>query len=124
MKGPAALKKVLADHRLWLESKGEKGRQADLTSDDIIAANLIYATMTFADLTCATGVAHPPVKDPRGYRCIAVAWSDGWQIFAGCHSFTLAEAREHWGVRYSGIRGIGDAYLFALDWLEKQPLPV
>jgi hypothetical protein len=94
---------------------------AGLSGADLSWADLRGADLSGADLSWAVGIAHPPVNDPRGYRCIAVWHADGWRIAAGCRWFTLAEARAHWGDGYAGNRAIGDAYLRALEWLTEQP---
>ena len=49
-------------------------------------------------------------------------WTDSqWIIYGGCHKFTVAEARAHWGNDYSGDRATGEGWLFALNWLDNQP---
>lgn len=56
----------------------------------------------------------------RGHARIAYWGSDGAiRISAGCHDFSLAEARTHWGAGYSGERRIGDEYLALLDYIER-----
>ena len=94
---------------------------ANLTYADLTYANLTGANLTDADLTHAVGVLHPPINDPRGYRCVAVWHSDGWRIAAGCRWLTVVMAREHWGEAYTGDRAIGNAYLAAIEWLDQQP---
>ena len=124
---------MLENHRLWLANAAGGERleyHADLTDANLTDANLAYAdlaranltraNLTDADLTHAVGVLHPPINDPRGYRCVAVWHSDGWRIAAGCRWHTVAEAREHWGADYDGDRSIGDTYLAAVEWVAKQ----
>ena len=50
------------------------GRRVDLSTDKTIDAG----------------------ADRRGYRFVAVHAEAGLRIVAGCHSFTLREARRHW----------------------------
>lgn len=91
-------------------------RWANLSGADLSGADLSGANLSGAGVLCLH------IGDPRGYRPVAV-WHDQWVIFAGCRKFTIAQAREHWGVKYHGIRSTGDQYLAAMDWLEKQPKP-
>ena len=95
---------------------------AYLADANLAGANLTRANLRGANLT-GTRILCLPLHDPRGYRPVAVAHSEGWVVASGCRWFTLAKAREHWGPEYSGDRAIGDLYLAALDWLEEQPLP-
>ena len=93
--------------------------RADLREADLRYANLRGADLTGVDLHGAVGVVHPPVNDPRGHRCVAIARPDGWRIASGCRWFTLDEAEAHWGDQYEGDRDIGDAYLAAVAWLRR-----
>lgn len=99
------LNAILASHKEWLE-RGVGGR-ANLTGADLRGANLL----------------HPPVNDPRGYRCVAVWRNDQWMIAAGCRWLNVPEAIIHWGPDYAGDRAIGDAYLSAVEWVAVQPGP-
>ena len=52
------LKRVLNQHKLWLDSNGDQGKRADLAGADLsranlIGANLIGANLIGADLTGA-----------------------------------------------------------------------
>ncbi len=100
---------------------------ANLTGAYLAGANLTRANLTGANLTRAnltgTRILCLPLHDPRGYRPVAVAHSEGWVVASGCRWLPLAQAREHWGRKYAGDRSIGDLYLAALDWLAEQPLP-
>ena len=96
-------------------------READLREADLSGANLSGANLSKADLLGAIGIIHPPINDPRGYRCIAVWYDDQWRIAAGCRWFTVDEGRRHWGPDYTGDRAIGDAYLAAVEWAAQQP---
>ena len=44
------LNKILGDHKLWVESKGEKGRQANLEGADLTSAKLQGAILHGANL--------------------------------------------------------------------------
>ena len=103
--------------------RGSNLRGSDLRGSNLRDSDLRGSNLSGSNLMHARGVLHPPINDPRGYRCIAVWHSTGWQIVAGCRQFGISEAREHWGDPYTGYRTIGDAYLAALEWLEKQPEP-
>ena len=96
-------------------------RWADLSEADLRGANLSGANLSKADLLGAIGIIHPPINDPRGYRCIAVWYDDQWRIAAGCRWFTVDEGRRHWGPDYTGDRAIGDDYLAAVEWAAQQP---
>ena len=47
------LKKILDDHRLWLDSDGEEGKCADLSYTDLFHVNLAYANLAYANLAYA-----------------------------------------------------------------------
>jgi hypothetical protein len=54
----AKLNKILDEHKLWLQTNGEKGkradlRYADLSSADLSSADLRYADLRYADLRSA-----------------------------------------------------------------------
>lgn len=110
------LQVILAAHKEWL--LGDTGERANLSG-----ANLSGANLRRTDLSGATGVLHPPVNDPRGYRCVAVWFAGQWAIAAGCRWLSLPEAQKHWGPDYGGDRAIGDAYLAAVEWAAQQPGP-
>lgn len=44
---------VLEDHKLWLETNGEKGQRANLTNANLTRANLTRADLRYANLTNA-----------------------------------------------------------------------
>jgi hypothetical protein len=135
------LKEILKSHQDWLNgSGGERAdlrgaylgradlRSANLRSADLRGAYLGDADLGRADLRGAylggaEGILRLPVGDPRGYDAFA-HWKDNqWRVGAGCRYYTIPDAREHWGESYEGDREIGDRYLYALEWLEKQPTP-
>jgi hypothetical protein len=92
-------------------------------ASDLSGAYLSDAYLRGADLSGALNIICLPVGDPRGYRPVAVWFGDHWVIYSGCRQFTIAEAREHWGDAYKGERSTGDQYLYACDWLVRQPTP-
>ena len=94
---------------------------ADLSGADLRGAGLSGADLYGADLYNATGILTLPVAEPRAYRWVAVAHSDGWRIAAGCRWFTVAEARAHWQCpSYSGPQSVRETVGPALDRLERQ----
>ena len=99
-------------------ANGADLRGANLRGANLRGADLRGADLRDADLHDAHQCVVLPVGDSRGYVPVAV-WTDNcyWRIFAGCRSFTVAEARRHWGEGYKGDRETGDKYLYALDWL-------
>jgi hypothetical protein len=102
------LSEIIRSHAAWLA--GERGG---------VRANLSWANLYKARLEGSIGVAHLPINDPRGYRCVAVWTDDQWIIYASCRRFTVSEAREHWGPGYAGDRDIGDKYIAALSEIEQ-----
>ena len=44
------LDKIIDNHKLWLQSNGEKGERADLSFADLSSADLRYANLSDADL--------------------------------------------------------------------------
>ena len=52
---------------------------------------------------------------------LAIMEGGKWRIRAGCRSFTIDEARAHWGRDcYAGPDTVKSTVGLALDWLEKQ----
>jgi uncharacterized protein YjbI with pentapeptide repeats len=47
------LNKILDDHKLWLQTNGKQGEQADLRYADLSYANLSYADLRYANLSYA-----------------------------------------------------------------------
>jgi uncharacterized protein YjbI with pentapeptide repeats len=47
------LKRVLNQHKLWLDSNGDQGKRADLTGANLTGANLTRAYLIRANLTGA-----------------------------------------------------------------------
>lgn len=98
----------------WLTRFGRGTRLTD--------ASLAGATLAGADTMNAIDVHRLPVGDPRGYDALAVKGIEGdWTVYAGCRSFSLDEAIEHWGDEdYSSSRDIsskpwvGDLYVKAV----------
>ena len=96
---------------------------ANLRGADLRGADLQGANLQGAYLEGANHVLCLPVGDPRGYRPVAVWQKTAWNIFSGCRAFTIAQARKHWGVGYSGDPVVGTQYVAACDWLEAQLKP-
>ena len=49
----AKLDKIIDNHKLWLQTNGEKGERANLSSADLSSANLSSANLSYADLSYA-----------------------------------------------------------------------
>ena len=133
MKAPKHLKGFdwYLPHQAWLAENGYNHhdpedanlrwadlRLANLQGADLQDANLQWADLQWASLQRAKHIIFPPIRDPRGYECVVVNHGGKFIIPAGCHRYTTAEARKHWGKSYKGDREIGDMYLYALDWLK------
>ena len=107
--------------------RGAKLRGVDLWGVDLWGADLQGAKLRDADLRGVDlrgvdlqgveGCVRLDLVDPREYQPVAVATDDGWRIYSGCRSLTIAEALEHWGETYDGEREIGDRYLRAIKAL-------
>ena len=96
-------------------------RDANLRDANLRGADLRGADLYGADLSDAKGILLLPVQDTRGHSFThAVQTDSGWRIRAGCRDFSVEEAREHWGPRYSKDRDQGDMYLYAVGWLERK----
>ncbi len=52
------LKQILTAHETWLETGGEKGKQADLSRTDLQGADLVVANLQGANLGGANLQAH------------------------------------------------------------------
>ena len=48
------LKKILTDHKVWLESGKRRGKRADLSGADLNCADLTGADLSYTDLTGAS----------------------------------------------------------------------
>ena len=98
--------------------QGANLQYANLQYANLQGANLQGANLQGANLLDANHIICLPIRDPRGYGCVAINHGGKFIIRAGCHGFTPVEARKHWGRSYKGNREIGDMYLYALDWLK------
>lgn len=97
---------------------------ADLSYANLSGADLSYAKLSGADLLGAAGITPLPVSDPRGYVWASNVRKGTRYIYAGCHAFTMPQARTHWlSPDYDGPREVKETVGPALDWLEQQPLP-
>ena len=86
-------------------------READLWVANLREANLEHADLNLGGRTCGartwgrrtcgmrhrlTGRWQRMAPTPHGYELLALSCRCGLVIRAGCHTFTLAEAIEHW----------------------------
>ena len=101
--------------------------RADLTRADLRGADLTDADLRGADLRGAKGVdgyVPLPVSDPRGYHWYSIVIDGERRVRAGCQDYTIPQAREHWlSPSYDGPAEVRETIGFALDWLEKRPMP-
>jgi uncharacterized protein YjbI with pentapeptide repeats len=89
---------------------------ADLRDADLRDADLRDANLSHADLRGANGG-----QRSDGYRFIAWCKDGVLQVRAGCRSFSLPEAREHWE-RTRGGTALGDETMAILDLIERVAL--
>ena len=94
---------------------------ADLGGANLRGADLIDANLRNANLGGAAHCIRLDMVDPREYQPVAVATDEGWRIYSGCRSFTVATALSHWGDAYQEEREIGDRYLRAIKALPECP---
>ena len=101
--------------------------RADLTRADLRGADLTDADLRGADLRGAKGVdgyVPLPVSDPRGYHWYSIVIDGERRVRAGCQDYTIPQAREHWlSPSYDGPAEVRETVGFALDWMEKRPMP-
>ena len=109
-------------------------RRADLLGADLRCADLSHAKLRGANLngadlygaalnsSCfigAVGFVLLPVQDNRGYSFVhAVKHGDEWVIKAGCRSFSIDRALEHWGRDAYPDKMRGAMYVNAVKWLQ------
>ena len=102
-------------------------RGADLTDADLTDAVFRDADLRGADLRGAKGVdgyVPLPVSDPRGYHWYSIVIDGERRVRAGCQDYTIPQAREHWlSPSYDGPAEVRETVGFALDWMEKRPMP-
>jgi len=70
---------------------------ANLAGADLAGANLAGTNLAGAYLASAKGLLD--AGTPHGYRVAVNVFGGAVRIWAGCRSFTLAEARAHWKAR-------------------------
>jgi hypothetical protein len=59
-----------------------------------------------------------PVADPRGYTWLAILEDGQWRIRAGCRSYTVDQARNHWlASAYDGPLDVRETVGVALAWI-------
>ena len=132
---------VLADHLKWLRGEGGKRANlsranlsradlsganlsgADLTDADLSGANLSGADLTDANLSgakindkTALGLLRRAIR-ADGYEFFLWHCHEGFYVKAGCHFFTMAEARQHWTATRAGTP-LGDESLDILDFFD------
>ena len=102
---------VLADHLKWLH--GEGGNRASLVGARLDGARLdgaiINGKIAISILRRATR------KDI--YEFFLWHCQEGYYVKAGCHFFTMAEARQHWIATRAGTP-LGDESLDILDFFD------
>lgn len=86
----------------------------DFHHTNFLGANFLKASIANANFVDAKNLLCLPIGDPRGCRPIAIWHYDHWRIFSGCRYTTF---------NYYGDRNLGNQYLEALNWLEKQSIP-
>ena len=94
---------------------------ADLEGAYLRCAYLRGANLKGAYLRGANGVYELDMADPRGYRPLAVAHTDGWRISSGCRWFTVEEAMAHWSNPEHEAPGIASRYIRAINALPECP---
>lgn len=107
----------------WADLSWADLRRADLRWADLRGADLSWADLRWADLRGAKGFQLLTTTD-HGYLVYATLRGTEWRIIAGCHDFTVAEAREHWGADSYHTPSSGRRILATLDWLEKEIVPL
>ena len=93
----------------------------DLQGANLRGANLWGANLRGADLQ-GVNLLLDLGQEIRGYRRIVfLGTADGNPRFmAGCHYFTFAEARAHWGSADYPDQKRGNEYLRLIDFVEKE----
>lgn len=87
-----SIQETLENHKLWLDGRG--GERADLSRADLSEADLSEADLSWANLRGAT---IPISQTIYGYYELAYrANTDSITFIAGCHPFTIEEAKDHW----------------------------
>ena len=128
---------VLAEHLKWL--RGEGGKRANMRGAYMQGAYMQGANMQGADMRGAymqganmQGAYMQGAKIDNGNIVIGImrraTRADGYEFFlwhcqegfyvkAGCHFFTVAEARQHWTVTRAGTP-LGNESLDILDFFD------
>ena len=75
---------------------GAKLTGADLYDADLTGAELTGANLTGANLHRSSLRHHVAYPSPLGYHFAAVWIGEDWVVWAGCHRFSLSEARARW----------------------------
>lgn len=96
--------------------KGTNLQSADLSGANLAGADLAGAVLYRTNLSGAfirdvDLLFHVPSCDHRGYTAYGCKTSGEWLLHAGCHVFTLDQAKQHWGKPLYLDRRRGDDYL-------------
>ena len=92
---------------------------ASLDGARLVGARLDGASLVGARLDGAAGCV-VLTDTHHGYRVVAGQVDGAVRIWAGCRSFSLAEARAHWGATDYHTPSSGRRILATLDWLETE----
>ena len=93
--------------------------RADLRRANLNGADLYGANLNSSCFIGAVGFVLLPVQDNRGYSFVhAVKHGDEWVIKAGCRSFSIDRALEHWGRDAYPDKMRGAMYVNAVKWLQ------
>ena len=107
---------VLADHLKWLH--GEGGNRASLVGARLDGARLDGASLDGAIINGKIAISilrRATRKD--SYEFFLWHCQEGYYVKAGCHFFTMAEARQHWIATRAGTP-LGDESLDILDFFD------
>ena len=122
---------VLAAHLKWF--RGEGGKRANLSGVNLSGANLSGVNLYGADLSgvnlsgvnlsgakindkTALGLLRRAIR-ADGYEFFLWHCREGFYVKAGCHFFTMAEARQHWTATRAGMP-LGYESLDILDFFD------
>lgn len=98
----------------WVGSGAVVGSNAMVASNAVVGSNAVVASGAWVEKGAIIHLGY----DDRGYCRNCYFDSNRKKIFfrAGCHIFTLAKARAHWGSKKYPNRSLGDEYLRLIDY--------
>ena len=103
----------------FAELRGANLSHANLRGANLNGADLYGAVLNSSCFIGAVGFVLLPVQDNRGYSFVhAVKHGDEWVIKAGCRSFSIDRALEHWGRDAYPDKMRGAMYVNAVKWLQ------